>query len=214
MKKIIVGFIALTLGVGAMAKNLEQLTAEWNQLNDRKSRIDYVQLNATEIKAVYQDWYNNGHKSKSYGIFSATYWHTSIFDDVSEYESIFLSANKAYSLYTAKNPNWYEDIKDKGFIVNGKKLTAWQIFTLAEVAKDYDVVEQMVVNNPIAIFINTGFKTATRTLLRMKNVELAKDKLVEMQTLIAMQNPQDARLETIKAYLRIVREKCVDAKLK
>ena len=133
---------------------------------------------------------------------------------MSEYESIFLSASKAYSLYTAKNPNWYEDIKDKGFVVNGKKLTAWQIFTLAEVARDYDVVEQTIVNNPIAIFINTGFKTATRTLLRMKNVELAKDKLVEMQTLIAMQNPQDARLETIKAYLRIVREKCVDAKLK
>ena len=197
-----------------MAKNLEQLTSEWNQLTDRKSRIDYVQLNATDIKAVYQDWFKNGHKSKSYGIFSATYWHTSIFDDVSEYEAIFLSASKAYSLYTAKNPNWYEDIKDNGFIVNGKKLTAWQIFTLAEVAKDYDVVEQTIINNPIAIFINTGFKTATRTLLRMKNVELAKEKLVEMQTLIAMQNPQDARLETIKAYLRIVREKCVDAKLK
>lgn len=213
MKKVII-FIALTLGVGAMAKNLEQLTAEWNQLTDRKSRIEYVQMNATEIKAVYQDWFKNGHKSKSYGIFSATYWHTSIFDDVSEYEAIFLSASKAYSLYTAKNPNWYEDIKDKGFVVNGKKLTAWQIFTLAEVARDYDVVEQTIVNNPIAIFINTGFKTATRTLLRMKNVELAKDKLVEMQTLIAMQNPQDARLETIKAYLRIVREKCVDAKLK
>ena len=54
MKKVII-FIALTLGVGAMAKNLEQLTAEWNQLTDRKSRIDYVQQNATEIKAVYQD---------------------------------------------------------------------------------------------------------------------------------------------------------------
>ena len=71
-----------------------------------------------------------------------------------------------------------------------------------------------MMNNPIGIFVNTGFKTATGVLLRMKNVELAKEKLVEMQTLIAMQNPQDARLETIKAYLRIVREKCVDAKLK
>ena len=214
MKKIIVGFIALTLGVGAMAKNLEQLTAEWNQLNDRKSRIDYVQLNATEIKAVYQDWYNNGHKSKSYGIFSATYWHTSIFDDVSEYESIFLSANKAYSLYTAKNPNWYDNIKANGFVVNEKKLTAWQVFSLAEVARDFEVVEQMVVNNPIGIFINTGFKTATGVLLRMKNVELAKDKLVEMQTIIATRNPNDARLDTLKTYLRIVREKCIDAKLK
>ena len=213
MKKVII-FIALTLGVGAMAKNLEQITAEWNQLTDRKSRIDYVQLNATDIKAVYQDWFKNGHKSKSYGIFSATYWHTSIFDDVSEYESIFLSANKAYSLYTAKNPNWYEDIKDKGFIVNGKKLTAWQIFTLAEVAKDYDVVEQTIVNNPIGIFINTCFKTATGVLLRMNNAELAKQKLIEMQTLIALKNPNDARLDTLKTYLRIMREKCIDAKLK
>lgn len=214
MKKIIVSFIALTIGVGALAKNLEQLASEWNQLTDRKSRIEYVQQNSTEIKAVYQDWFNNGRKSKSYGLFSAIYWHTSILDDVSEYEAIFLSANKAYRVHSANNPNWYDNIKANGFVVNGKKLTAWQIFTLAEVTKDYDVVEQMVVNNPIAIFINTGFKTATRTLLRMKNVELAKDKLIEMQTVIATHNPNDARLDTIKAYLRIVREKCIDAKLK
>ncbi|MBE6412798.1 MAG: hypothetical protein E7036_09660 [Opitutales bacterium] len=214
MKKIIITTIALVLGVGAMAKNLEQLTSEWNQLTDRKSRIDYVQQNSTEIKAVYQDWFKNGHKSKSYGIFSATYWHTSIFDDVSEYEAIFLSANKAYRVYSANNPNWYDDIKANGFVVNGKKLTAWQIFTLAEVAKDYDVVEQTIVNNPIGIFINTGFKTSTGVLLRMNNAELAKQKLIEMQTIIAIRNPNDARLDTLKTYLRIVREKCIDAKLK
>ena len=212
MKKIIVGFIALTLGVGAMAKNLEQLASEWNQLTDRKSRIEFVQTNVSDIKEAYK---TNGYKTTgSFGLFSATYWHTNAFDNLSEYDAIILSAPKAYRVYSANNPNWYDNIKANGFVVNEKKLTAWQVFSLAEVARDFEVVEQTVVNNPIGIFINTGFKTATGVLLRMKNVELAKDKLVEMQTLIALKNPNDARLDTLKTYLRIVREKCIDAKLK
>ena len=212
MKKIIVGFIALTLGVGAMAKNLEQLASEWNQLADRKSRIEFVQANVSDIKEAYK---TNGYKTTgSFGLFSATYWHTNAFDNISEYEAIILSATKAYRVYSANNPNWYDNIKANGFVVNEKKLTAWQVFSLAEVARDFEVVEQTVVNNPIGIFANTGFKTATGVLLRMKNVELAKNKLVEMQTLIALKNPNDARLDTLKTYLRIVREKCIDAKLK
>ena len=211
MKKVII-FIALTLSVGAMAKNLEQLTAEWNQLTDRKSRIEFVQTNVSDIKEAYK---TNGYKTTgSFGLFSATYWHTNAFDNLSEYDAIILSATKAYRVYSANNPNWYDNIKANGFVVNEKKLTAWQVFSLAEVARDFEVVEQTVVNNPIGIFINTGFKTATGVLLRMKNVELAKDKLVEMQTLIALKNPNDARLDTLKTYLRIVREKCIDAKLK
>ena len=212
MKKLIISFIVISFGVCALAKNLEQLTSEWNQLTDRKSRIEFVQANVSDIKEAYK---TNGYKTTgSFGLFSATYWHTNAFDNLSEYDAIILSATKAYRVYSANNPNWYDNIKANGFVVNEKKLTAWQVFTLAEVAKDYDVVEQTIVNNPIGIFINTGFKTSTGVLLRMKNVELAKDKLVEMQTLIALKNPNDARLDTIKTYLRIVREKCIDAKLK
>ena len=77
MKKVII-FIALTLSVGAMAKNLEQLTAEWNQLTDRKSRIEFVQTNVSDIKEAYK---TNGYKTTgSFGLFSATYWHTNAFD--------------------------------------------------------------------------------------------------------------------------------------
>ena len=212
MKKIIVGFIALTLGVGAMAKNLEQLTSEWNQLTDRKSRIEFVQANVSDIKEAYK---TNGYKTTgSFGLFGATYWHTNAFDNLSEYDAIILSATKAYRVYSANNPNWYDNIKANGFVVNEKKLTAWQVFSLAEAARDFEVVEQTVVNNPIGIFINTGFKTSTGVLLRMNNAELAKQKLIEMQTLIALKDPHDTRLDTIKTYLRIVREKCLDAKLK
>ena len=75
-------------------------------------------------------------------------------------------------------------------------------------------LKEIIKNNPIGIFINTGFKTSTGVLLRMNNAELAKQKLIEMQTLIALKDPHDTRLDTIKTYLRIVREKCLDAKLK
>lgn len=212
MKKIIITTLALALGVGAMAKNLEQLASEWNQLADRKSRIEFVQANVSDIKEAYKA---NGYKTTgSFGLFSAAYWHTSIFDDVSEYEAIVISATKAYRVYSANNPNWYDNIKANGFVVNGKKLTALHIFALAEAANDYDMIEQTIVNNPISIFSNNGFKTATHTLLRMKNVELAKEKLIELQTIIATRNPNDKRLDTLKTYLRIVREKCIDAKLK
>lgn len=48
----------------------------------------------------------------------------------------------------------------------------------------------------------------------MKDCETAKEKLIELQTLIVTRNPNDPRLDILKTYLRIVREKCIDAKLK
>jgi len=214
MKKIIITTIALVLGVGAMAKNLEQLTSEWNQLTDRKSRIEFVQANVSDIVQAYPIWIKNGRKPQTTGLFAVAYWHTTAFDNVSDCEAVRLSPQKLYQLRSAKNPNWYEDLKNGGWKLDGQQLTDWQIFELARSARDTESVEKIISNAPMYLFLTTGFDTASKTLLRMKDCEKAKEKLIELQTLIATRNPNDARLDVLKTYLRIVREKCIDAKLK
>jgi hypothetical protein len=120
-----------------------------------------------------------------------------------------------YQLRSAENPNWYKDLKNGGWKLNGQQLTNWQIFELARAAKDTEIAEKIVLNSSMQLFITPiGFDTATKTLLKMKDCEAAKEKLVELQTIIAIHNPNDTRLDILKTYLRIVREKCIDAKLK
>lgn len=214
MKKLIISFISLTFGVCAFAKDLNILASEWGKLTTRQARIDYVQDNISDIVQAYPIWIKNGRKPQTTGLFAVAYWHTTAFDNVSDYEAVRLSPQKLYKLRSAENPNWYEDLKNGGWKLNGKQLTNWQIFELARTARDTESVEKIISNSPMYLFITTGFDTAARTLLRMKDCETAKEKLIELQTIIATRNPNDARLDTLKTYLRIVREKCIDAKLK
>jgi hypothetical protein len=213
MKKIIITIIALTFGVCAFAKDLETLTKEFTALTSKEARVDYVQDNVSDIAQAYPIWIKSGSGAKR-GLFATAYWHTTALDNVSDYEAIRLSPQKLYRLRSATNPNWYEDLKNGGWKLDGQQLTNWQIFELARTARDTEIVEKIILNTPMYIFTTTGFDTATKTLLKMKDCETAKEKLIELQTMIATRNPNDARLDTLKAYLRIVREKCIDAKLK
>lgn len=214
MKKIIITTIALTFGVVAFAKDLNTLASEWGQLTTRQARIDYVQDNISDIVQVYPIWIKNGRKPQTTGLFAVAYWHTTAFDNVSDYEAVRLSPQKLYQIRSAENPNWYDDLKNGGWKLGGQQLTNWQIFELARSARDTESVEKILLNAPMYLFLTTGFDTASKTLLRMNDCEKAKEKLIELQTIIATRNPNDARLDVLKTYLRIVREKCIDAKLK
>ena len=212
MKKLIITIITLAFGVGVFAKDFNTLTSEWKQITTHQDRVAYVQANASDIAQAYPTWGKKG--QKPHGLFSAAYWHTTAFDNVSDFEAARLSPPRLYKLRSAENPNWYGDLKNGGWKLNGQQLDNWQIFEFARVAKDTEIVEKFILTSSMQLFVTTGFDIATKTLLKMKDCETAKEKLIELQTIIAIRNPNDARLDKIKTYLRIVREKCIDAKLK
>ena len=215
MKKIIITTIALTFGVVTFAKNFDTLVAEWSKCDTRQGRIDYVQDNVSDIVQVYPQWVKNGRKPSSNGLFSATFWHTSALDGISDSEAIALSTYKLYITKKSSNPNWYDDVKMTGFKIDGVQLSNSQILDLARFANDKDTILKIVLQLPVSTLATDAlFKVATDTFLQMKDCEKAKEKLIELQTLIATRNPNDARLDVLKTYLRIVREKCIDAKLK
>lgn len=214
MKKIIITIITLALGVGVFAKDLNTLESEWRQLTTSQARVAYVQDNISDIVQAYPIWIKNGCKSRITGLFSVAYWETTALENVSDYEAARLAPPRLYQLRTAKNPNWYKDLKNGGWKLDGQQLNNWQIFEFARTAGDIEILEKIILNSPMYLFITTGFDTAAKTLLKMKDCEAAKEKLIELQTIIATNNPNDARLDTLKVYLRIVREKCIDAKLK
>ena len=148
MKKLIISFIALTFGIVALGKDLNTLASEWGQLTTRQARIDYVQDNISDIVHAYPIWIKNGHKPQTTGLFAVAYWHTTAFDNVSDYEAVRLSPQKLYQIRSVSNPNWYEDLKNGGWKLDGQSLTDWQIFELARSARDTESVEKIRENFP------------------------------------------------------------------
>lgn len=214
MKKIIITIMALALGASAMAKDIKQLTAEFSALKDKASRVAYVQENIGDIEKAYPVWVENGRRTIERRVFTVAYHYSNIFSKCTDYELAFISARKLCKDKLATNPNWYEYVKADGYKLNGNKLVDCQIYALAESARDSETMETIIARNNVDLIIGENFKSAVKVLLQMKNAEMAKEKLTALQTAIATRNPQDARLDTIKTYLRIVREKCLDAKLK
>lgn len=215
MKKLLVSILALTLGVCAYAKKLDQLTVEFSVLKDKSARVSYVNENLSDIKNAYQDWVDGGRKTKERRVFLVSYYLTDAFDNLSDYEQACLAPRKLFRVRTAEDPTWYEDVKSGGFVLNGQKLADWQIFSLSTFARDIATTEKVIARCDISVLTSEeNFASAVKVILQMTDVELAKKKLIELQTAIALRNPQDARLDTLKTYLRIVREKCIDVKLK
>ena len=213
MKKIIITIIALAFGVCAFAKDLATLTKEFNALTAKEARTEYVLANKGDVKSAYKEWRANGSKKASFTFFNVAYWITDELNNIPLGEGASLSATRVYSLNTEKNPNWYEELKAKNWIADGYQLKDWQICVFAKCAGDKDVLEDLITKLDVATLIN-DFNLFTKILLTHKNPPAALDKLIDMQTAIALQNPNDTRLDTLKTYLRIVREKCIDAKLK
>lgn len=215
MKKIIITIIALTFGVVAFAKDFNTLVAEWSKCDTREARIEYVKTNVEDIVKAYPQWVKNERKPSSGGMFSATYYHTNALDGISDYEALNLSTYKFYLTKTSSNPNWYEDVKMAGFKIDGVQLSTARIFILARHANDSDTIRKIVLQLPVSEFtIDVDFRAITAALLQANDTEAAKKKLIEIQTFLALRNPNDERLDMLKTYLRIVREKCIDAKLK
>lgn len=215
MKKIIIITIALTFGVCVFAKDFNTLVAEWSKCDTREARIEYVKTNVEYIAKAYSQWVKNGRKPASSGMFSAAYYHTNALDGVSDSEAIALSTYKFYLTKTSSNPNWYEDVKMAGFKIDGVQLSTARIFILARYARDSDTIRKIVLQLPVSEFtIDVDFRAITAALLQANDTEAAKEKLLEIQTFLALRNPNDERLDMLKTYLRIVREKCIDAKLK
>lgn len=214
MKKIIITVIALTFGVCAFAKDIKQLISEFNTLKDKPSRVAYVQENIGDIEKAYPVWVENGRRIIDRGVFVSSYYHSDIFSKCTDYELACISPKKLCRDKLVQIPNWYDDVKEDGYVLNGNKLDDWQIYALAESARDIEMLETLITRNSVELIIGGNFKSAIKVLLQMKNAEVAKEKLTQLQTTIAIRNPQDERLDTLKTYLRIVREKCIDAKLK
>ena len=211
MRKIIVGFIALAFGGCAFAKDINTLVSEWSNITVRQDRIDYVKTNVSDIAQAYPIWLKNGCPSSQRGIFAATYWHTTVFDGVSDSEAIRLSPQKLYQIRISENANWYENLKDCGFKIDGVQLTNWQIFELARTARDRNVVEEIVLKTPLHMFLTTGFETAENILRRLKDPKLAREKLIEFENILLDRNIRDERLEKIQASLQTIRGRCLDA---
>ena len=216
MKKFLFVFVACMFAVCGLAKDINVLISEWSAIasGDRDGRIEYVKTNANDIATAYPQWVKNNRNPSSGGLFSATFWHTSALDGISDYEAVVLSPFKLYKEKTAENPNWYDAVKSGGFKIDGVQLSNSQIFDLARFAGDSDVVESVIRRTPMSSFMSNGFDVALRTLRKMNDAEYAREKLLELQEYLVDAKVKDSRIDDVRTALRIVREKCLDAKTK
>ena len=205
------------LGLGAMtasAKDINQISNELNALQEKTARITYVQENIGDIVKAYPSWVEGGRKTKTGRPFVVAYHTTNAFDGLSDYEKSCISSYKLCQSKIATNPMWYEDLKSGGFVLEGKKLEDWQVFDMAKATRDYETLEGVIRRCPTSLLIGENFKTATRVLIGMQDTETAIKVLCAMQTQIAIRNATDPKLDTLKSYIRIVRENSIYSKLK
>lgn len=213
MKKIIITTIALALGVCAYAKTLDVLTKEFNALTTKEARIEYIEANKGDVKSAFVSWKQQGKPVASSLFFNVAYWITDELNDISYADGLGLSATRVYILRNNADGDWYDRIKTNGWIDDGYQFKDWQIFVFAKCAKDKETLGKVIIKLDISHLI-ADFDISAKTLLTHDNPQIALNRLVDMQTAIALKNPNDARLDTLKTYLRIVREKCIDSKLK
>ena len=204
MKKIIVSIMALALGVGAMAKTVDELVSETQKLMASGVAIynaaeEVYQANQADVAEFYSTW-----KTSEFFAFGNTEEVNKKLEKMSkaDREAIaiknqlcarYVIANSAYEdcyrgaltnctyrackYFFAKNSNFYQSLKSEGFVVDGKKLGMYQIAEIALFAEDYEQTVEFV-----SVYRNASYyKNVLKALVRLNDVELAKRICTEIE---------------------------------
>ena len=237
MKKIILSIMALALGVGAMAKTVDELVSETQKLMASGVAIynaaeEVYQANQADVAEFYSTWKTNEFftggntpevNAKLEKITKADRESIAIKNQLA---ARYVIANAAYDdcyrgaltnctyrackYFMERNSNFYQGLKSTDFVVDGKKLGMYQIAEIALLAEDYEQTVAFVSSYKNASY----YRNVLKALVRLKDAELAKRICTEIENhYLETGQTEHENYKTATALNRALTSRIAEAKL-
>lgn len=239
MKKLLATITVIAFAVAANAKTSAELSAEYiAAINAGNSEWDAAvkvyQDNAADVAALFEAWKNttsakfseneapnksatdaqkleNSRMRRLYTQYLLA--HSDKFAGTPKRTALLTCPSRCVDAFGVDNPNFYEELKAAGFVVDGAKLPAYAICNLAQAAQDYDYIKALPVADGL-LASDIYLKYVFDGLLESTDAVAAKAKCREIVNALASRkmfsSPYFAQAQEID---KILTRRLIDSKI-
>ncbi len=239
MKKIISLVSVIAFAVAANAKTSAELSAEYiaavnGGMDGWNASITVYQDNAADVATLFESW-----KTTNAAKFSETdeinkamtaeqkqensrmrhlftqylLAHSDKFATTPVRTALLTCPSRCVAAYEVDNPNFYEELKTAGFVVDGVKLPVYSICNLAKAAQDFETIKGLSVDDGI-LCPQLYFGCVFDGILDMTDATAAKAKITEIINALAKKKLFDSKyMAQAKAVNSIITARLVDSKI-
>lgn len=239
MKKITTIILAAVLTTSAFAKNSAELAAEFVASvkagnSDWDASIEVYQNNAADIATLFESWkgtnaakfaeqdepnkamtseqrLENSRMRKLYTQYLLA--HSDKFATTPVRTALLTCPSRCVGAYETGNPNFYDEIKNADFVVDGVKLPVYSICNLAKSAQDFDAIRNLSVADGV-MSPDIYFVYVFDGILDMTDATAAKAKITEIINALAKKKLYESKwMAQAKAVNSIITARLVDSKI-
>ena len=210
MKKIITTIFAAVLATSAFAKTSAELSAEYiaavnGGMDGWNASVTVYQDNAADVAALFETWKGTNaakfsendeinkamtaeqkqENSRMRHLFTQYLLaHADKFATTPVRTALLTCPSRCVGAYGVGNPNFYEELKAAGFVVDGVKLPVYAIGNLAKAAQDFETIKGLSVDDGI-LCPNLYFGCVFDGILDMTDATAAKAKITDIINALA-----------------------------
>lgn len=239
MKKIITTIFAAVLATSAFAKTSAELSAEYiaavnGGMDGWNASITVYQNNAADVAALFETWKGTNaakfsetdeinkvmtaeqkqENSRMRHLFTQYLLaHADKFATTPVRTALLTCPSRCVAAYEVDNPNFYEELKTAGFVVDGVKLPVYAICNLAKAAQDFETIKGLSVDDGI-LCPQLYFGCVFDGILDMTDATAAKAKITEIINALAKKKLFESKyMAQAKAVNSIITARLVDSKI-
>ncbi len=239
MKKIITLVSVIAFAVAANAKTSAELAAEFDASEkagntEWDAAVKVYQDNASDVATLFEAWKNtNAGKFNSNEAPNASMTleskkenesmrrlytqyllaHTDKFAGTPKRTALLTCPSSCVEAFGVDNPNFYEELKAAGFVVDGVKLPAYVVCNLAKSVQDFDYIKSLSLEEGLQspeIYFSCVFDG----ILDMSDATAAKAKITEIINALAKKKLFESKyMAQAKAVNSIITARLVDSKI-
>lgn len=239
MKKIITLVSVIAFAVAANAKTSAELSAEYiaavnGGMDGWNASITVYQDNAADVAELFETWKGTNaakfsendeinkamtaeqkqENSRMRHLFTQYLLaHSDKFATTPVRTALLTCPSRCVGAYGVGNPNFYEELKAAGFVVDGVKLPAYAICNLAKAAQDFETIKGLSVDDGI-LCPDIYFPQLFDSILDMTDATAAKAKITEIINALAKKKLFESKyMAQAKAVNSIITARLVDSKI-
>lgn len=239
MKKIITLVSVIAFAVAANAKTSAELSAEYiaavnGGMDSWNASVSVYQDNAADVAALFETWKGTNaakfsetdeinkamtaeqkqENSRMRHLFTQYLLsHSDKFATTPVRTALLMCPSRCVAAYGVGNPNFYEELKAAGFVVDGVKLPGYAICNLAKSVQDFDYIKSLSpaegMEGP-----EIYFACVFDDILDMSDATAAKAKITEIINFLAKKKLFESKyMAQAKAVNSIITARLVDGKI-
>lgn len=239
MKKLLSIISVIAFAATANAKTSAELSAEYIAAvnagdSEWDAAVKVYQDNAADVATLFESWKNTNaakftetdeinkamtsaqklENSRIRRLFTQyLIAHTDKFSTTPKRTALLMCPSRCVEAFGVDNPNFYEELKAAGFVVDGAKLPAYAICNLAKSAQDYDYIKALPVADGLAAS-DIYLKYVFDGLLEMEDAVAAKAKCREIVNALASRKMfSSSYFTTAQEIDKILTRRLVDSKI-